>query len=157
MLLSADAIPDTDIACGVSLSAYGLATRCPVLTWRMLLPYLLRACYAVPGTETAYGATGASHRPEPKAPLAGRAGSLSSYALRRYVRYCHSVCCCLPTGVLRDVRYCHSVCSRRRATSTGIASFALCCPVLTQLHPHTLTARDIRPPTRTLLTWNARY
>eukprot|EP00961_Rhodomonas_salina_P135278 1820093-Rhodomonas_salina.2 len=36
------------------LSPYTCATRCPVLVWRMVL---LRACYAMSGSEKAYGAT----------------------------------------------------------------------------------------------------
>eukprot|EP00961_Rhodomonas_salina_P217120 2933597-Rhodomonas_salina.1 len=49
----------------ISLSAYGFAMRCPVLTQHIVLCYAmsgtdiawLRACYAIPGTETAYSAT----------------------------------------------------------------------------------------------------
>eukprot|EP00961_Rhodomonas_salina_P087168 1172325-Rhodomonas_salina.1 len=48
----------TDPAYGAALSPYARASRCPVLTWRMLLPdptLCLRICYALSGTDLAYG------------------------------------------------------------------------------------------------------
>eukprot|EP00961_Rhodomonas_salina_P277959 3755883-Rhodomonas_salina.5 len=80
--LSAYAVSGTEQAHAAPLSAYAVATRCPVLTWRMLLPklsayalatrcpasavlfvprrrgfaFILGAWYTMPGTDVGYAA-----------------------------------------------------------------------------------------------------
>eukprot|EP00961_Rhodomonas_salina_P219609 2968251-Rhodomonas_salina.2 len=45
--------------CGVRCCAisYGTASQCPVLTKHIVLCYLLRNCFEMPGTDAPYGAT----------------------------------------------------------------------------------------------------
>eukprot|EP00961_Rhodomonas_salina_P127027 1712380-Rhodomonas_salina.5 len=65
------------------LSAYARATRCPVLTWRMVLPAAIpvRACYAMPGTDIAYARTLPLTHATPSYEPSPRYCALPAYAL----------------------------------------------------------------------------
>eukprot|EP00961_Rhodomonas_salina_P146175 1967522-Rhodomonas_salina.1 len=118
-------------------------TRCPVLSSRMVLPglngelptprdtqvspaipyavlrwrMLLRACYAMSGTDLGHGAIPCAT----SAPCALSGTELAYGAITHYamsgpelaygatilcaIRYCYSACCYLPTRLLCDVRY----------------------------------------------------
>eukprot|EP00961_Rhodomonas_salina_P142871 1923228-Rhodomonas_salina.7 len=96
---------------GHRVACYAAAPRCLVLTGTKVL----RLCYAVPGTDACYQATGAN--PQGGATDVGpRPGSYLPMRLLRHVRtkltyaaidapYEHIPLCCGPMRPLRHVRY----------------------------------------------------
>eukprot|EP00961_Rhodomonas_salina_P167609 2258993-Rhodomonas_salina.4 len=86
---------------GALPSPYALSMRCPVLKWRMVLlgsvPITLRACYAMPGTEMAYGATRWSLRLKsgaPTVPAYALPGTDMPYVPMRYPVLRNRMCLC---------------------------------------------------------------
>eukprot|EP00961_Rhodomonas_salina_P300937 3940268-Rhodomonas_salina.2 len=89
-LLTAEVAPPIGLLARYAMSAYALATRCPVPT-HFEWPVVLRACYAVSGTEIGHAATRYARR-ERRPPMQV-CGTGIAYGAR----------------LLRDVRYWHSV------------------------------------------------
>eukprot|EP00961_Rhodomonas_salina_P302094 3940724-Rhodomonas_salina.2 len=108
----------------MALAAYGLATRCPALTWRMTV-LVAYAPYAMSGTEVAYGVTSRDLYC-PAGTEDGMEDMLEGGRKSIILRICYDESR-TDTGyyaapLLRDVRYSHQLVS---------SSFATRCPVPT--------------------------